>query len=76
MGVSESGRALVVLATLGFPDRDGDLILPNSLANERAVVSSGEHRVLHGQEPVGEARLFEKDGRLWGDVTWYPDDIQ
>jgi hypothetical protein len=70
-----TGTALVVLATLGHPDREGDLILPGSLANDLAVVSSGEHAVIkRGEDPVGEARLFERDGRLWGQVTYYEDD--
>ncbi len=66
-----SGSALVVLATLDHPDREGDLIVSGALANDRAVVSSAEHAVFLGkEEPVGEARLFEKDGRLWGEVTY------
>jgi len=70
-----AGTALVVLATLGHPDREGDLILPDSLANDVAVVSRAEHAVIKlGEEPVGEARLFERDGRLWGEVTYYEDD--
>jgi hypothetical protein len=68
------GTALVVLATLGHPDREGDLIMPGSLVNARAAVSSGEHAVLLGnEEPVGEAQLYERDGRLWGEVTYYQD---
>lgn len=70
-----AGSALVVLATLGHPDREGDLIVAGSLANgpdELAAVSSREHAVLLGsEEPVGEARVFEKDGRLWAEVTYY-----
>jgi hypothetical protein len=70
-----AGTALVVLATLGHPDREGDLILPDSLANDLAAVSSGEHAVIKlGEEPVGQARLYERDGRLWGEVTYYEDD--
>jgi hypothetical protein len=69
-----AGTALVVLATLGHPDREGDLIVPGALANDLAVVSSGEHAViLSNEEPVGEARLFERDGRLYGEVTYYED---
>ena len=69
-----AGSALVVLATLGHPDREGDLVLAGALANELAVVSSGEHAVLLGdEEPVGEARLFERDGRLWAEVMYYGD---
>jgi hypothetical protein len=69
-----AGAALVVLATLGHPDREGDLIVPGALANDLAVVSSGEHAVILGnEEPVGEARLFERDGRLYGEVTYYAD---
>ena len=30
-----AGTALVVLATLNHPDREGDLILPGALANDR-----------------------------------------
>jgi hypothetical protein len=64
----------VVLATLGHPDREGDLIVAGSLANDLAVVSSGEHAVILGnEEPVGEARLYERDGRLWGEITYYAD---
>lgn len=65
-----SGSALVVLASLGHVDRDGDLILPDSLVNDSAVVSDGEHSVLFGSDPVGTARLYERDGRLWGEVTY------
>jgi hypothetical protein len=69
-----AGTALVVLATLGHPDREGDLILPDSLANDLAAVSSGEHAVIKsGEDPVGEARLFERDGRLWAQITYYED---
>jgi hypothetical protein len=69
-----AGTALVVLATLGHPDREGDLIVAGSLANDRAVVSSGEHAVILGnEEPVGEARLYERDGRIYGEVTYYAD---
>jgi hypothetical protein len=67
-----AGSALVVLASLGHPDREGDLVLPGSLVNELAAVSSGEHAViLSNEEPVGEARLYEQDGRLWAEVTYY-----
>ena len=70
----QAGTALVVLATLGHPDREGDLIVPGALANDLAAVSSGEHAViLSNEEPVGEARLFERDGRLYGEVTYYED---
>ena len=73
--MTPSGKALVVLATLGHVDRDGDLILPGSLLNPRALVSSRQHAVVtKGEDPVGEARLYEKDGRLWGEVEWYPDE--
>jgi hypothetical protein len=70
-----AGSALVVLASLGFVDREGDLVLPASLAIGRAVVSRHGHSViLDGEEPVGEARLFERDGRLWAEITYYPDE--
>ena len=69
-----AGTALVVLASLDHPDREGDLIVPGSLANDRAVVSSAEHAVLTGgEDPVGEAKLFERDGRLWAEVSYYDD---
>lgn len=72
-----AGTALVVLATLGHPDREGDLIVPGALVNgpnDLAAVSSEEHAVIkHGAEPVGEARVFERDGRLWGEITYYED---
>ena len=69
-----AGTALVVLATLNHPDREGDLILPGALANDLAAVSSSEHAVvLLGEQPVGEARLFERDGRLWATVSYYED---
>lgn len=70
-----AGSALVVLATLGFPDREGDLILPGALANDVAAVSRDQHSViLLGEEPIGEADLFERDGRLWGRITYYDED--
>jgi hypothetical protein len=69
-----AGTALVVLASLGFVDREGDLILPGSLANTAAVVSRHNHSViLDGEDPVGLARLFERDGRLWGQIAYYED---
>ena len=69
--MSETGKALVVLATLGHPDREGDLILPGALANDEAVVSAKEHGVLFNDEaPVGTARVWEADGRLWAEVTY------
>jgi hypothetical protein len=69
-----AGTALVVLATLNHPDREGDLIVPGSLANDRAAVSRSEHAVIRlGEEPVGEAHLFERDDRLWGVVMYYED---
>jgi hypothetical protein len=65
------GTALVVLATLDHPDREGDLIVSGSLANDRAVVSSSEHAAFLGDEaPVGWARLFEEAGRLWAEVHY------
>jgi len=74
MSGAPAGTALVVLATLGHPDREGDLILPGALANDTAVVSSSEHAVMFGgEQPVGEAHLFERDGRLWAEVLYYED---
>ncbi len=69
---------MVVLCTLNHPDREGDLIPDNALANgatELAVVSAGapgkEHGVInHDEDPVGTARLYEKDGRLWAEVNY------
>ena len=69
-----AGSALIVLATLNHPDREGDLIVEGALANDTAAVSSSEHAVLLGNEdPEGEARLFERDGRLWAEITYYHD---
>ena len=70
-----AGTALVVLATLGHPDREGDLIVAGSLANrpdQLAAVSSDGHAVILGaEEPVGSARVFERDGRLMAEVLYY-----
>lgn len=72
-----AGRSLVILATLGRVDREGDLVLPNSLANgpeDLAAVSRHGHSViLDGEQPVGEARVYEEAGQLRAEITYYPD---
>jgi hypothetical protein len=62
---------VAVVATMGTVDRDRQLILPGALVNTDAYVSAWNHSAKYGAEsPVGEAYLWEENGRLYAQVTY------
>jgi hypothetical protein len=76
---TSGGRALVVLATLSRIDRDGDLILPDSLDNgpdDLVPISAWEHQLVFDDQalPVGQAKVFEREGRLMAEVEFFGSD--
>ena len=71
---ADEGTVEAVFATLNVIDKDGDVILPGSIAEgTKVAVSAYDHGSWSGQMPVGKGTIHEVDDELVARVKFFMD---
>jgi hypothetical protein len=70
---ADKGIVLARFATLGVKDRDGDIIMPGSVGEQRVVVSPYGHKVWEGALPVGKGTVGEDGDEALANLQYFMD---
>ena len=68
-GDEPEGKLSLVVATLNAPDKEGEIILPGAVGEQRCVFGGWQHSTIRaGVMPPGRCRLYEQGNKLRADV--------